>query len=99
MSFVNRLGRFDEGEILGAICGSMSWRAHRSYGRGMTSDRSARVPGWVRVVVWIIAIGLAVLGVVVAIASSSFWPLIAFAGLALPMFPVGTFRASGSRSA
>ncbi len=65
----------------------------------MTSDRSSAVPAWVRVVVWSIAIGLAVLGVVLAIVSSSLWPLIAFAGLALPMFPIGTPRTSKSRSA
>lgn len=54
----------------------------------------AGTPTWLRVVVWSIAIGLAIVGIALAVVSSSFWPLIAFAGLAVPMMPIGSMRSS-----
>ncbi len=41
---------------------------------------------------WALAAGLAATGVALAVVSGSALPLIAFAGLALPMLPVGTPR-------
>lgn len=46
-------------------------------------------PG-LRIGVWAIVIVVALAGVVVAIASSSFWPLLAFLALAIPMVPFST---------
>lgn len=60
----------------------------------MTSVRSAAVPRWLKITVWSIAIVIALLGVVLALVSNSIWPLIAFAGLAIPMFPITTARTS-----
>lgn len=54
----------------------------------MISAKQSAVPTWLKVVVWSIAIGLAILGIVLAIVASSFWPLITFAGLAVPMMPI-----------
>ncbi|KAA9133798.1 hypothetical protein [Microbacterium caowuchunii] len=53
------------------------------------------VPTWLRAVTWSLAIGLAILGIVLAVVTGGFWPLLAFAGLALPMFPVGMSRTTG----
>jgi hypothetical protein len=64
----------------------------------MAIDYAAGVPRWVKVVVWSIVVSLAVLGIVLAIVSNSFWPLIAFAGLAIPMLPLTSPQTSGSRS-
>ncbi|WP_394279915.1 hypothetical protein [Microbacterium sp.] len=60
----------------------------------MSSGKQSAVPAWLKVVMWSIAIGLAIVGIVWAVASSSFWPLIAFAGLAVPMMPIGSTRSS-----
>jgi uncharacterized membrane protein len=60
----------------------------------MSSAMQAGAPTWLRVVVWSIAIGLAIVGIALAVVSSSFWPLIAFAGLAVPMMPIGSMRSS-----
>lgn len=60
----------------------------------MSSGKQSAVPAWLKVVVWSIAISLAIVGIVLAVASSSFWPLIAFAGLAVPMMPIGSMRSS-----
>lgn len=60
----------------------------------MSSAKQSAVPAWVNAVVWSIAIGLAIVGIVLAAVSSSFWPLIAFAGLAVPMMPIGSMRSS-----
>lgn len=43
-----------------------------------------------RIGVWVIVIVVALIGVVVAIASASLWPLIAFLALAVPMLPFST---------
>ncbi|QEV99156.1 hypothetical protein F6J84_02835 [Microbacterium caowuchunii] len=58
----------------------------------------AGVPMWLRAVTWVLAIGLAILGIVLAVVTGSFWPLLAFAGLALPMIPVGTSRTTRARA-
>lgn len=48
-------------------------------------------PRWLRATVWGIALALALLGVVLAVLSSSWLPLVYIVlGLALPMFPVGS---------
>jgi len=60
----------------------------------MRSAKQSTVPTWLRVLVWSIAIALAIVGIVLAVVSSSFWPLIAFAGLAVPMMPIGSMRSS-----
>lgn len=60
----------------------------------MRSAKQSTVPTWLRVLVWSIAIALAIVGIVLAVVSSSFWPLIAFAGLAVPMMPIGSVRSS-----
>lgn len=61
----------------------------------MTNDRVTDVPVWLRTVVWSIAIGLAIVGIVLAVVSGNIWSLIAFAGLALPMVPVGPHLTAG----
>ncbi|WP_019180061.1 hypothetical protein [Microbacterium yannicii] len=58
----------------------------------MSESRPAAAPGWVRTVIWLLAIAVAVIGVVAAVASSSWLPLVLFAGLFLPMLPLGTRR-------
>ncbi|MFC3274494.1 hypothetical protein ACFOE1_09315 [Agromyces mediolanus] len=60
----------------------------------MSAAKQAPVPSWSIVVSWSFAVGLAILGIVLAVVSNSFWPLIAFAGLAIPMTPVGSWRSS-----
>lgn len=62
----------------------------------MTNDLVAGPPRWVPVVVWSIALTLAAVGIVVAIVTSSVWPLVAFAGLAIPMLPIGGRRFGAS---
>ncbi|MEV7692854.1 hypothetical protein AB0N73_05930 [Microbacterium sp. NPDC089189] len=62
----------------------------------MSDSSATAVPLWLTRVVWSFAIGIALLGIVVAIASSSFWPLICIAGLVLPLFPIGTPRTTRS---
>lgn len=52
------------------------------------------VLGWLRVIVWSIAICLAALGVVLAPVSGSAVPLLMFLGLAVPMAPLGTRRSA-----
>ncbi|MEI3866644.1 hypothetical protein V6S02_06045 [Microbacterium sp. CCNWLW134] len=56
------------------------------------------VPGWLRATVWGIAISLAALGVVLALVSGSFLPLVALFGLAVPMVPLGRRRGAGAGS-
>lgn len=62
----------------------------------MTNDHVAGPPRWVPIVVWSIALSLAAVGVVLAIVTSSLWPLLAFAGLAIPMLPIGGRRPGAS---
>lgn len=57
--------------------------------RDMCGAKQSAIPTWLRVVVWSVAIVLALVGMVLAVVSSSFWPLIAFAGLAVP---IGSMR-------
>ncbi|KZE89255.1 hypothetical protein [Microbacterium sp. TNHR37B] len=54
-----------------------------------TTDGLTDRPWWIAVTLWVLAVAVAAVGVAVAIASSSVWPLVAFAGLFLPMIPVG----------
>ncbi|MDR6200015.1 hypothetical protein QE374_001924 [Microbacterium sp. SORGH_AS428] len=49
---------------------------------------SPAVPAWLRVVVWSLALELAVLGVALALAAASWWPLVALLGLAVPLLPI-----------
>lgn len=62
----------------------------------MTNDHVTGPPRWVTVVVWSIALSLAAVGIVLAIVTSSLWPLLAFAGLAIPMLPIGGRRSGAS---
>ena len=80
--------------VLRTSCASRPAGEGGDYASGMSSVTPAEVPTWVKVTVWSIAIGLAVLGVVLAVVSSSFLPLIMFAGLAVPMMPIGSLRPS-----
>ncbi|WP_109208621.1 MULTISPECIES: hypothetical protein [Microbacterium] len=58
-------------------------------------DSGSRVvPVWVKATTWSVAIGVAALGVVLSVALSSVWPLVAFLGLALPMVPVRASRSA-----
>jgi hypothetical protein len=50
--------------------------------------------GSARTIIWIALAVIALSGVVVGIATSSWWPVVAVAGLALPMIPV---RSSAQR--
>ncbi|QCQ17398.1 hypothetical protein [Microbacterium sp. RG1] len=52
------------------------------------ASASTDVPAWLRVVVWSLALGLAVLGVALALAAASWWPLVALLGLAIPLLPI-----------
>ena len=55
-------------------------------------------PRWLRATVWGIALALALLGVVLAVLSSSWLPLVYIVlGLALPMFPVGSLMTRSRR--
>ncbi|MBD7957117.1 hypothetical protein H9651_05670 [Microbacterium sp. Sa4CUA7] len=60
--------------------------------------RDGEGSAWLSAAVWSLAIGVAVVGVVLAVVLSSFWPLLAFAGLAVPMMPVGVRRGAGRRA-
>ncbi|WP_127794657.1 hypothetical protein [Agromyces sp. LHK192] len=51
-------------------------------------QRRARIAAWVSVAV------IALCGVVVAIATAEWWPLVLLLGLALPMLPIGSARRS-----
>lgn len=55
----------------------------------MTRAEKSRA-GSSRTMIWIALLAIAVFGVVAAIVVSSWWPLIAVGGLALPMIPVRT---------
>ncbi|HOA86173.1 MAG TPA: hypothetical protein PKH61_02065 [Microbacteriaceae bacterium] len=59
-----------------------------------STKNAAGRPAWLLALVWSIAIVLAFVGTVLAIASGSVWPLVAFAGLAVPMMPIGSRRSS-----
>ena len=69
-------------------------RARAPKVEGMRSNRRHPVPVWLRAALWSIAIGLTLVGIIAAAASSSAWPLLAVAGLALPILPLGTPRTS-----
>ncbi|WP_243232282.1 hypothetical protein [Microbacterium sp. CIAB417] len=56
------------------------------------ASASTDVPAWLRVVVWSLALGLAVLGAALALAAASWWPLVAFLGLAIPLLPMSATR-------
>ncbi|MDY0828316.1 hypothetical protein SK224_04160 [Microbacterium sp. BG28] len=59
------------------------------------ASASTDVPAWLRVVVWSLALGLAVLGVALALTAASWWPLVAFLGLAIPLLPISRRTATG----
>lgn len=54
----------------------------------MTRSRRNSAPQWVSVTLWSIAGALLALGIVLSIATSSGWPLILAAGLAVPLLPL-----------
>ena len=62
------------------------------------SGTGSTAPTGVKVVMWALAIGVAAVGIVAAVASGSWWPLIAFAGLFLPMLPIASPRSRSSAS-
>lgn len=61
------------------------------------SARTSSVPLGVRIAVWSLAAAIAATGLALSIVSGSALPLVAFAGLALPMIPVGTPRTARRR--
>lgn len=63
----------------------------------MSSTRSATIAFWFKVTFWSIAITLAALGIVLSVMSATWWPLLFFAALALPLFPIATPMAMRSR--
>lgn len=63
----------------------------------MGSPRSDTVPTWLRSTLWALAGLITVVGVVVASATASFWPLIAIAGLAIPLMPLRSRRPGQTR--
>ncbi|WP_344226700.1 hypothetical protein [Microbacterium binotii] len=56
------------------------------------ASASTDVPVWLRVVVWSLALGLAAVGAALALAAASWWPLVAFLGLAIPLLPTSATR-------
>ena len=52
----------------------------------MPKDAGARR---VRTALWVIAALLGALGIAVAVATGSWWPLVLVAGLAVPLLPLG----------
>ncbi|GAB3150148.1 hypothetical protein GCM10027058_13900 [Microbacterium neimengense] len=53
---------------------------------------SPDVPVWLDAAVWSLALGLAVLGIALALVAASWWPLVAFLGLAVPLLPISAAR-------
>jgi len=60
---------------------------------------STDAPAWLRVAVWSFALALVVLGVVLALAAASWWPLVALLGLAVPLLPASATRSRRPGSA
>lgn len=56
---------------------------------------SPDVHAWLRVAVWSLVLGLAMLGVALALVAASWWPLVALLGLAVPLLPISRRTATG----
>ncbi|NYF18515.1 hypothetical protein HDC37_003379 [Microbacterium sp. AK009] len=80
--------------LLRTSCASRGYRSGGDYAFGHEQRDTGSGSGLGEGHRLVLAIGLAVLGVVLAVVSSSFLPLIMFAGLAVPMMPIGSLRPS-----